>query len=168
MIGCERCHGPGESHIAAQEDVSLTDSIVNPAKLSPDLREAVCQQCHLSGAVRVLKPNKTLHDFQPGNPLSSAYTIFTLQEDGKEFVGHVEQMYQSRCFTKSDGALGCISCHDPHSLPSATERVHFYRDKCIACHESEDPCAMDSTERLSISAEDNCVCLLYTSDAADE
>jgi len=156
VIGCERCHGPGETHIAAQEDATKTDSIVNPAKLTPELREAVCQQCHLSGAMRVLKPNKTLHDFQPGNPLSSAYTIFTLHEDGKEFVGHVEQMYQSKCFTKSAGTLGCVSCHDPHSLPSPAEKVQFYRDKCFACHESES-CQMESTERLAISAEDNCV-----------
>lgn len=160
-IGCERCHGPGKNHVATQQvgtdDVGCGDStIVNPAKLTPELREAVCQQCHLSGAIRVPKPNRTLHDFQPGQPLSSAYTIFTMEQDGKEFVGHVEQMYQSKCFQTSDGQLGCISCHDPHSLPAAAVKAQFYRDRCITCHK-DDGCSLETDKRLAISTEDNCV-----------
>jgi hypothetical protein len=52
-IGCQRCHGPGELHIRLREqggDVhGPDDTIVNPARLPPELREAVCQQCHLEG-----------------------------------------------------------------------------------------------------------------------
>ncbi len=30
--------------------------------------------------------------------------------------------------------MSCTSCHDPHDAPSATERVSYYRGKCLACH----------------------------------
>ena len=52
-IGCERCHGPGELHVAkwrAGEAITDVDlSIVNPRRLEHSLREAICQQCHLQG-----------------------------------------------------------------------------------------------------------------------
>ncbi len=55
-IGCERCHGPGELHVAHPEVVDGRDlTIVNPAALEPALRDAVCQQCHLNGQKRVLR-----------------------------------------------------------------------------------------------------------------
>lgn len=168
-IGCERCHGPGREHIAKHEGVSATDddgttsmddSIVNPAHLEPSLREAVCQQCHLSGVARVVKPAKSLNDYRPGEPLESAYTIFTrtvTNQPGEDrFVGQVEQMYASRCFTQSDGQLGCISCHDPHGLPAESDRVAFYRDRCLQCH-TDQSCSTPSTERRTVTAEDSCI-----------
>ena len=53
-IGCERCHGPGKKHIHFHEENHCrlgtnVDPIVNPEKLSPELRDAVCYQCHLQG-----------------------------------------------------------------------------------------------------------------------
>src|SRR5207248_2480763 len=46
-IGCERCHGPGELHVRRQQESAtepgnLDDTIVNPSRLDPPLREAVC------------------------------------------------------------------------------------------------------------------------------
>lgn len=157
-IGCERCHGPGASHVAVQQDGGGKNNqagIVNPAKLSPELREAVCQQCHLSGAVRVTKPHRRLFDYRPGQPLADAYAIFTQPGDGKEFVGHVEQMYQSRCFQGSEGQLGCISCHDPHSLPNANAKVAFYRERCVRCHEGEG-CGLSLSKRTALAGVDDC------------
>ena len=161
-IGCERCHGPGEQHVSIQQSGGLDadrDTIVNPAKLSPDLREAICQQCHLSGAARVQKPGRTLADFVPGEPLESAFTVFTLRADletERKFVGHVEQMYASPCFQKSEGRMGCLSCHDPHSLPAPEEKTAYYRNRCLQCHE-EDACHLNMAARRDRSAEDNCV-----------
>lgn len=39
-ISCARCHGPAQAHLAHP----TKGSIVNPAKLSPALRDAVCEQ----------------------------------------------------------------------------------------------------------------------------
>jgi hypothetical protein len=160
-IGCERCHGPGENHVRRQRAESTEggdDTIVNPAKLPPTSREAVCQQCHLSGVARVLKPGKQLHDFRPGQPLDTCFEIFVLNErpDEAQFVGHVEQMHDSECFQKSDGRLGCVSCHDPHRLPSMDERVDFYRDRCLNCH-ATDGCTVPEAERRVENPLDNCV-----------
>src|SRR5262249_40648092 len=48
-IGCERCHGPGELHVKARRagtpvEEAFDDTIVNPAKLKPSLRDAICEQ----------------------------------------------------------------------------------------------------------------------------
>lgn len=142
-IGCERCHGPGERHVADpgrfDAATGIDYTIVNPAKLPPDQREAVCQQCHLEGAARVLPWGRGLADFRPGLPLESCWSIFVHGHDGgkdDKAVNHVEQMYLSRCFTQSaaPAKLGCISCHDPHRPIAAREKVAFYRDRCLRCH----------------------------------
>src|SRR5262245_56948840 len=59
-IGCERCHGPGAIHVHEQEtgEGDATAPIVNPGKLSPVLRDAVCEQCHLLGEVRIARQGR--------------------------------------------------------------------------------------------------------------
>ena len=103
-IGCERCHGPGELHVRKPERVGdELPNIVNPARLQPALREAVCQQCHLQGDIRVVRAGRSLTDYRPGLPLSSIESVFVKAENlGKSrFFGQVEQMYESRCFRES-------------------------------------------------------------------
>src|SRR5262245_5442921 len=109
-IGCERCHGPGERHVATG---GHERTIVNPAKLEPKLRDAVCQQCHLEGEHRMLRRGRGLFDFRPGLPLGEFWNVFVDSElNNPNAVNHVEQMEVSRCFKESGGKLGCISCHD--------------------------------------------------------
>jgi predicted CXXCH cytochrome family protein len=55
-VACEACHGPGEAHIHANQDLvrryrlhfsdAPDTTIVNPARLSPRLATYVCAQCH--------------------------------------------------------------------------------------------------------------------------
>src|SRR5262249_20761115 len=40
------------------------------------------------------------------------------------------------CFQASAGALGCSSCHDPHRLPAAEEKVAYYAGRCVSCHQN--------------------------------
>ncbi len=163
-IGCERCHGPGELHVARHEKAEPfaggDDTIVNPARLEHMLRESVCQQCHLQGQQRVLRPGLQHFDFRPGLPLSLFSTEFIkpAQETETKFVGSVEQMYSSQCFQKSTGTskLGCISCHDPHRLPAPERKVAFYRERCLNCHQDKG-CNLPPPIRLKQSPEDNCV-----------
>src|SRR5262249_52353349 len=69
-IGCERCHGPGELHVQRHERgepaTGFDDTIVNPNRLEPVLREAVCQQCHLEGSMRILRRGRQPFDYRPG------------------------------------------------------------------------------------------------------
>ena len=136
-IGCERCHGPGELHVNDPETIDQeAPNIVNPARLEPALRESVCQQCHLQGDTRIVRAGRRLDEYRPGLPLHRFESIFVKgpSHGRTRFFGQVEQMYESRCFVASRGKMGCISCHDPHSLPSASEKVEYYRGRCMECH----------------------------------
>jgi hypothetical protein len=157
-IGCERCHGPGELHVKKPEQAGdEPTTIVNPAKLTPALREAVCQQCHLQGDIRIVRAGRKLTDFRPGLPLSSVESVFVKADNvGKSrFFGQVEQMSESRCFRESGGKMGCISCHDPHELPDPSEKASYYRDRCLNCH-SQKGCSLPKPERLARVKADAC------------
>lgn len=155
-IGCERCHGPGELHAKSSQRAD----IVNPTRLDPALREAVCQQCHLEGATRVLRRGRELNDFRPGMPLEEFWTVYIRGagqgSDGKA-VNHVEQMYESLCFQRSPRSeMGCITCHDPHATVAPEQRVDHYRDACLMCHQKLG-CSLPEAERREKESEDSCI-----------
>lgn len=168
MVGCERCHGPGQDHIAFQNGLKRkpgdSDPIVNPAKLPPRKREAVCYQCHLHGEERVLRYGRSEFDFRPGMELDDVWLVVVhgdrLGPDGStRAVSHVEQMRQSVCFQKSNGQLGCISCHDAHSAPTEETRIAHYRAKCSQCHTGPEKtqCSKPLAERKSHTARNSCI-----------
>jgi hypothetical protein len=160
-IGCERCHGPGELHVNRRAGLSSEPdmSIVNPAHLTPALRDSVCQQCHLQGSFRFARAGRDPFDFRPGLPLHRFLAVFLMKKGsgGKlEAVGHDEQMEASRCFAASKGELGCISCHDPHRLPAPAAKVAYYRERCLACHEKKG-CALSLSQRQTRGQGDDCI-----------
>ncbi len=169
-IGCERCHGPGELHVKSPMVVDGRDAtIVNPAKLEPALRDAVCEQCHLTGHQRVVRLDRRAEDFRPGLPFQRFWTVVEPSAAPAEdrLVGQVEQMHESRCFRASGGRLGCISCHDPHRLPSRGEEATYYRDRCLECH-ADRGCRLPTTARLARSRDDDCVgCHMPRSGSSD-
>lgn len=129
-ISCERCHGDAAAHLAAPDAAS----IVNPAKLAPPRRDAICEQCHLGGEARVLYPGKTWHDFRPGEALEDTFSVYTAAPlERFKVVGHAEQLALSRCAIASGGRMWCGTCHDPHAKPA--DPVAHYRARCLGCHE---------------------------------
>jgi tetratricopeptide (TPR) repeat protein len=76
--------------------------------------------------------------------------------DSRKAVNHVVQMQQSRCFKASGGKMGCISCHDPHVMPAEDERVRWYRQGCLNCHE-ETSCHLSVAQRRKQNAADSCI-----------
>jgi Tfp pilus assembly protein PilF len=157
-IGCERCHGPGELHVASTDPLD----IVNPAKLTPALRDAACEQCHLGGRGRILRHGQAYDDFRPGLPLHLFWAVFVKKSslDDPKLLSTVEALHQSKCFRKSEGRLGCISCHDPHSLPEPDQRLAYYRGRCMQCH-ADKGCSLPLTDRRA--KEDNCIACHMTS-----
>jgi hypothetical protein len=159
VIGCERCHGPGELHSRNPQLIDGKDlTIVNPVDLEPALRENVCEQCHFQGAERIDLPGHSIFDYRPGLNLEEYLRITSSQFDPtlrNRAVGHVEQMRESLCFKQSAGALGCTSCHDPHRLPSNSSRVAYYRDRCNRCH-ADHGCSLSEATRLKQNPQDDC------------
>ncbi len=145
-IGCERCHGPAADHVnywfehagpPPSEQGQPDPTIVNPKRLEPGPRDSVCNQCHLQGAMRVERRGRTQREFRPGLELEDFWSVLVKHPavaDKFKAVGQVEQMESSQCHQKSGGAMGCITCHDPHGEPSAVETDNFYRQKCAQCH----------------------------------
>lgn len=159
-IGCERCHGPGELHVAERlhgPREGPDTSIVNPARLPADLRADVCRQCHLQGAAQVDRRGRHGDAFRPGLPWDQFVSTFLWHPDladANRSVGQFEQMEASRCFAGSGGKLGCTSCHDPHIKPAPAAADGYFRDRCNACHQDRG-CSLPAPARAAKN--DNCV-----------
>jgi tetratricopeptide (TPR) repeat protein len=130
-ITCERCHGEGEGHGEGK------GTIVNPAKVPAERRDAICMECHFEGTVAVQQPDKHLYEFQPGERLSDYVHYFLLaesQEKKPQALSQFEALSLSQCKRRSGEKMWCGSCHDAHREPAAEEKAAYYRGKCLACH----------------------------------
>jgi hypothetical protein len=155
-VGCENCHGPGEAHIAA----ASPDTIVNPAKLSGWLADNICLRCHQTGDARVLREGKDYDDFRPGTPLRETLSVYMVPFGPQapprdDLLEHFLSMRLSKCYRSSNGKMSCITCHDPHMQPSASEAPAYFRQKCLACH-SVQSCKLPLRDRQAQNPPDNC------------
>jgi predicted CXXCH cytochrome family protein len=149
-IDCQRCHGPGSQHVQMAENGAKAEdirhAIVNPARLSQDRQIEVCMQCHLETTSTPL-PNAVVRyerepfSYRPGEPLSD----FMLQFDHAPGTGHGEKfeiagaayrLRRSACFQRSQGALQCTTCHNPHNIPRGDEAAQYYEQVCRQCHDA--------------------------------
>ena len=145
-IDCQRCHGPGKPHLEALanggSDSDIRESIVNPARLSPQRSLEVCYQCHLQSTSFSLpyasqRPGRGVLSYRPGQPLANYILHFDHppggEYDDKFEIAHAAyRLRKSRCFQESSGSLTCTTCHDPHRHLSTDEKT--YIDVCIGCH----------------------------------
>ena len=162
-IDCERCHGPGSLHVQQKESGVIVDTsktpdytIVNPARLSTELQNNVCQRCHLQG-IAVLNDGKTFFDYRPGMKLSEVMNVFMPQYEGAQnkmiMASHVERMKKSNCYINS-GKMSCITCHDPHVSVKVTPQSQ-YINACISCHQSDEDCSESMKTR--VVKNNNCI-----------
>ncbi|MCE9526103.1 MAG: hypothetical protein K8R36_08620 [Planctomycetales bacterium] len=166
-IGCEQCHGPGELHVQLQEAAKKVpqktsadgdDTIVNPTRLTRELSEAVCQQCHLRASAAVFSQRKTPFDFRPGLPLGEFVQHFVLETPNPlmSVVGHVEQMHQSKCYQQTK-SFSCLTCHAPHGEPPKGEALtQHYNQVCAKCHQPE-ACHVSPERRQKENPGNDCI-----------
>ncbi len=132
-IGCSACHGDPSRHLADGGH----GPIVNPSKLPPERRDSACIQCHLEGDATVYRAGHSLAEFQPGDRLSDVALYFVRASQaggGARATSQYEALLQSACKRASGDRLTCTTCHDPHRDPGPSERVAFYRARCLSCH----------------------------------
>lgn len=148
-IGCQRCHGPGAEHAylayrGATDVDDVRSAIVQPGKLQSDKTYSVCYGCHMQPNVAVnsqLRLGRQHYGFRPGQDIKDFIAQLDIEEAGKtkderfEINHHPYRMEQSTSFKESDGALGCLTCHDPHVKIKPEERAAHYRKACLTCHE---------------------------------
>jgi Cytochrome c554 and c-prime len=147
-ITCERCHGPGRQHVAAELSRSAAAQhsppaaspgkridgnldIVNPKSLSRERQVDVCAQCH-GGLGEVRAP---AFSFVPGRSLADYLQLVIPDADAKLDVhgNQVALLERSRCFQNSS-KMTCTTCHDVHA-PERTAAA--YSDRCLGCHKPE-------------------------------
>lgn len=169
-IGCGRCHGAGEAHVAAATDdagdiTKIRSSIVNPSRLAPELRDDVCNQCHMQPSFAVdgvRRFGRGDFSYEVGEPLSDYLVQIdpVIQDQPRserfEINHHSYRLEQSKCFQASVGLMSCTSCHDPHRTVSVAERAEHYRAACAKCHTSESYAAVHAAATPPVTG-DNCV-----------
>ncbi len=174
-LGCQRCHGPGAEHsrAAMAETVDfkkLYASIVNPGDLEPARRNDVCYQCHMQPSVTISgkrRFGRSVYSFRPGERLSDYLLQVDVVEAGQdreerfEINHHPYRLEQSRCFVASEGAMSCLTCHDPHRKVPEVERAAHYRAACLSCHQL-DACSLEdmatTTVVPKVAADDCAAC----------
>ncbi len=163
-IGCERCHGPGEAHVARWSSgeglgKGQDPTIVNPALLPAAERREVCFQCHLGDAnqtERIIRHDREMTSFRPGEPISAIFVPFRFAVQTEFDFGlssQADRMILSACYTESGGKLECLTCHDPH-VPVVEQPEDHVTRACLTCHELED---CGETHGARESAGNDCV-----------
>ena len=148
-IDCQRCHGPGQRHVdvastPGAKPAAIRAAVVNPARLDNDRQLEVCAQCHLKttefrlphAVKRYQRPD---FSYKPGEPLAGFVLAFDEapgpgKETRFETASAVSRMRASQCYLKSNGALKCTTCHDPHDIRHGSEATERYNSVCRQCH----------------------------------
>ncbi len=147
-IDCQRCHGPGQEHIAAAQSgrgpAEIKKAIVNPSRLPVDRQMEVCLQCHLETTSfelpnALLRAGHNAFSYRPGQPLGEHQVHFdhapgTGHDEKFEIAGAAYRLRKSACFLQSAGALRCTTCHNPHDVPRGAAAATHYAAQCRTCH----------------------------------
>ena len=131
-IGCESCHGEGSRHAALMQNSSKAADIGLHSLIGMGGMEmnALCGRCHET-AEMVLKMEKkdlkSTNRFQPYG------------------------LSLSKCFLKSNNALTCSTCHNPHQNVE-TDSKH-YEAVCVECHDG----ASKAKKACPVNPKEKCV-----------
>ncbi len=135
-ITCTACHGDASAHVTSGGRTAM----LKLAQLEPVRRDSICLSCHLEGQEAVVHAGKRLVDFRAGQSIFD-YASFFVREAGRadqRATSQWEALLQSGCRRGAGDKLTCTSCHDPHQSTAAMrseERVFYYRERCLACHD---------------------------------
>jgi len=112
-VTCEACHGPGAKHVSAMKAKQTKQglgAIFDPGRLDPTDQVDFCGACHRTFVDVVLARTDGIRNlrFQP------------------------YRLEKSQCWTKSNGGITCLACHNPHQ--ARMRNLASYDDVCLSCH----------------------------------
>jgi hypothetical protein len=129
-ITCEKCHGPGGSHMLLHTSKAVAHSgqdMQSPVQWTREQQIDQCAWCH-AGAGKSIRP---AFSYVPGQPLTK-YVDLPPSAPGAHVDVHgsqVELLEKSRCFQSS--TMTCTTCHDVHT----TQRdLAAFSKRCLSCH----------------------------------
>ncbi len=139
-IGCEACHGPGRRHIETTDPFD----IVNPAVLSEQRRDMICEACHTSGHDRSGQYRFPV-GYLPGDDLTLYYKglvpkpgqeMDTYTGDGSYDDRHRQLDYWIDHYNITSGIL-CDVCKNFRQAPVGTsDDVALDSSQlCATCHD---------------------------------
>ncbi len=109
-VHCEACHGPGATHVNAK---GVAGTIQNPKRLTPTELNALCGACHRQAS-----------DLDDDTDWSNAWNV----------RHQPSYLHRAACFRNSNGALSCLTCHNPHEPLKKTAAT--YDARCVDCHKN--------------------------------
>lgn len=151
-VGCEKCHGPGSTHVAHPTRAN----IVNPETLDYVRANDTCIQCHSQGRPLTPPLPGKAYDwpvgFLPGLRLADFWKLEALKPGATTFyqyadlTAHKNRM-QGNDFVQSNmyhRQLRCFDCHEVHSdtvsnLPLSGNQL------CLSCHTKENAAGLPGT-----------------------
>jgi hypothetical protein len=129
-ITCEKCHGPGKTHVEAERSRKTPGNIINPAKLSRKRQIDLCALCHAGPG----NPRAPAFSFVPGADLAKYVAIPDNPADTPVDVHahQVQLLENSRCYRSSN--MTCTTCHDVHTQQ---RDIAYFSGRCLTCHKVE-------------------------------
>jgi len=165
-ISCEACHGPGEKHVALNEDPTRRyalrmggkgdNSIFNAAKANHVKASEVCGQCH---AVRhKINPdqwNEHGSPFRPGGDMEAAYPLVHYDASDLNVPGNEKKRTLMEGSFWSDGMVR-VSGRDFNGMRAS---ACFTRGElsCLSCHSMHH--YQNRAHQLSAGMDGNKACL---------
>lgn len=150
-ISCERCHGPGKSHVEHHvQHPNDKDArfVTVPTDLPRDRQIDVCGQCHSGGSL----PKGMPYAFRPGDKVDDHYHPMDKEklQNSVHASNQATRLALTECFKQSE--MACADCHNPHRLERGQMAV--FSERCIKCHEPE-RCGQSAS--LGESIRENCI-----------
>ncbi len=141
-VGCEKCHGPGSTHVAQPSRAN----IFNPARVDPIHANDTCIQCHSQGQPLTnpiegryydwpvgFRVSLNLSDFWHLDRPDLGKTDFLYFADGTAHKNRMQgnDFVTSRMYQRG---VTCFTCHDVHGTANNADLREPASTICLDCH----------------------------------